>query len=142
VKTVKQIDLSVENIPGALSRVSDLLSEYRINVIACYATAQEKEFNFHFIANDPDKAINVLGTAGYRFDVQEVIACEIPHHPGGLNAILKPLKKANLNVDFMYPCIATGSLAVLIVGLQPVQDALKIFEDNWIRILGSDLYHI
>jgi len=39
MKTVKQIDLSVENVPGSLSRVSDLLRDYRINVIACYATA-------------------------------------------------------------------------------------------------------
>ena len=65
-----------------------------------------------------------------------------PHHPGGLNAVLKPLKEANINVDNIYPCIGTGDITVLILGVGPIKDALMVMEDNWIRVLGDELYHI
>ena len=142
MKTVKQIDLLLKNKPGTLSMVSELLGANGINIIAFYVTTEEDEGKLHFVANDPDKAVNVLKTAGYEIDEQDVIACETPHHAGGLNAVLKPLKAANINVDYIYPCIGTGGATVLILGLGPLKEALKIMEDNWIRILGEDLYHI
>ena len=142
MKTVKQIDHSLKNEPGTLSSVSELLGTNGINIIAFYFTAQGKEGKLHFVANDPDKAINVMKASGYAIDVKEVIACEVPHHPGGLNAVLKPLKKANINVDYIYPCIGTGEITVLILGLGPVEQALKVLKNNWIRLLGSELYHM
>ncbi len=94
------------------------------------------------MANDPEKAINVLKTAGYDLKVEEVIACETPHHPGGLNAVLKPLKSAKINVDYIYPCLGTGDITVLIIGVGPVRKVLNIMEDNWIRVLGDELYNV
>lgn len=142
MKTVKQIDHSLKNEPGTLSSVSDLLGTNGINIIAFYFTAQGKEGKLHFVANDPEKAINVMKAAGYAIDVKDVIACVVPHHPGGLNAVLKPLKKAAINVDYIYPCIGTGEITVLILGVEPVEQALKVLKNNWIRILGSELYHM
>ncbi len=142
MKTVKQIDLLLKNKPGTLSAVSDTLGANGINIIAFYVVTEKDEGRLHFVANDPEKAINILKTAGYRIDVKDVIACETPHHPGGLNAVLKPLKAANINVDYIYPCIGTGDLTVLILGVGPVKDTLTILENNWIRVLGDELYHI
>ena len=142
MKTVKEIDLVLKNKPGQLSIVSELLGANGINIIAFYVSTTENEGWLRFVANDPEKAINVLSTGGYKLNVQEVIACEAPHHPGGMNAVLKPLKMANINVDYLYPCIGTGDMTILIIGLGPVKEALKIMEDNWIRVLGEELYHM
>jgi hypothetical protein len=142
MKTVKQIDLLLKNEPGTLSAVSDLLGVNGINIIAFYVVTERDEGKLHFVANDPEKAINVLRTAGYKIETKEVIACETPHHPGGMNAVLKPLKAAKINVDYIYPCLGTGDITVLILGVGPVERSLKILEDNWIRVLGSELYHI
>ena len=142
MKTVKQIDLLLKNEPGTLSAVSDLLGANGINIIAFYVATQKDEGRLYFVSNDPEKAINILKTAGYGIEVRDVIACVTPHHPGGLNAVLKPLKEANINVDNIYPCIGTGDITVLILGVGPVKDALIVMEDNWIRVLGDELYHI
>ncbi len=138
---VKEIALKLENKPGTLSQVSEILGSNAINIIAFYVYTQGNEGILRFIANDPDKAVNVLSAAGYELEVSQVIACEAPHHPGGLNAILKPLKNAGINVDYIYPCLGTGSMTVLILGLKPLEQALRILKDNWIRILGTELYH-
>ena len=140
MKTVTQIDLLLKNEPGKLSAVSELLGANGINIIAFYVSTQADEGRLHFVANDPKKAANVLKTAGYRIQESEVIACETPHHPGGLNAVLKPLKTAGINVDYIYPCIGTAPITVLILGVEPVDKALAVLEDNWIRTLGTELY--
>lgn len=142
MKTVKQIDLLLKNEPGTLSMLSELLGANGINIIAFYVTTEKDEGRLHFVANDPDKAVNVLKTAGYKIDEQDVIACETPHHPGGLNAVLKPLKAAKINVDYIYPCIGPSETTVLILGVGPLKEAVTIMEDNWIRVLGKELYHI
>ena len=142
MKTVKQIDLMLKNEPGALSAVSDLLGENRINIIAFYVVTKEDEGRLYFVPNDPERAVNILKTGGYKTNVTDVIACETPHHPGGLNAILKPLKEAGINVDHLYPCISTGDITVLILYVSQVEETLTALKNNWIRILGDELYHI
>ena len=140
--TVKEIYLILKNEPGQLSTVSDLLGANGVNIIAFYVSTVKDKGTLRFVANDPERAINVLKTAGYKIEVNEVIACEIPHHPGGMNAILKPLKSANINVDYIYPCIGTGDVTVLIMGVGSVEEALNLMKDNWIRVLGDELYNI
>ena len=140
--TVKEIYLILKNEPGQLSTVSDLLGANGINIIAFYVSTVKDKGTLRFVSNDPERAINVLKTAGYKIEVHEVIACETPHHPGGMNAILKPLKSANVNVDYIYPCIGTGDITVLIMGVGSIEEALKLMQDNWIRVLGDELYHI
>lgn len=142
MKTVKQIDLFLKNEPGTLAVVSELLGANGINIIAFYVATEKNQGKLHFVSNDPDKAVNVLKTAGYKIELKDVIACETPHHPGGLDAVLKPLKSANINVDYIYPCLGTGDITVLIVGVGPLKKALGIMEDNWIRVLDDELYHI
>ncbi|MCK4534114.1 MAG: hypothetical protein KAT81_01210 [Syntrophobacterales bacterium] len=143
MKTVKQIELWLNNVPGQLSAVSDILSDNRIDIIACCcaATPEEKGL-FYFIVNDPDKAVNVLKSTGYKIKTKQVIACEMPNHPGGMNIILKLLKNADINLDYIYPCMRTGDITVVILGVGPVKKTLKIMEDNWIKVWSDDLYHI
>jgi hypothetical protein len=142
MQSVKQIDLMLKNEPGALSAVSEILGANNINVIALYVSTEKETGKLRFVANDPEKAVNVLKTAGYDTETEQVIACETPHHPGGLNAVLKPLKNAGINVDYIYPCLGTGQNTVLILGLGPLEQALEVLKENWIKLLGEELYHI
>jgi hypothetical protein len=58
-----------------------------------------------------------------------------------MSTILRLLKTVNINVDYIYPCIGTGDITVLIVGVGPVKEAFNVLNDNWVHILGSELYH-
>ena len=140
MKTVREIRLASKEGPTQLSLVSDLFYVNGINMIGFHVSNERKEGGLRVVADDPDKAINVLNTAGYDLNVAEVIACKLPDHPGGLNAILKPLKSANIDVDTIYPCLGTGDGTVLIMAISPLREALKVLEENWIRVLGSEIY--
>ena len=51
--------------------------------------------------DDPVKALNILRGNGHAVKETDVLAVECPDHPGGVNAVLKPLKNANINVLYL-----------------------------------------
>lgn len=145
--SVKEIDLLLENKPGQLSVVSDILGSSGINIIAFYASTKGEDVSFRIVVNNPDRAAMVLKAKGFKMKVEDVIACETPHHPGGLNSILKPLKKEGINIDYIYPCLSlmnSGCEAVLIVGVAPEvrEKTIALLKENWIRVLGEEIYRL
>ena len=144
---VKEIELTLKNEQGQLSLVSEILGSNGIDIIAFYVSTKGGQGNLRFVANDPDRAITVLKARGYRLRVEEVIACETPHHPGGLNSILKPLKKQDINVDYLYPCLVrtgTESTAILIFGVagHDRERTLTVLKENWIKVLNEEIYRL
>lgn len=143
----REIDLALKNEPGQLSVVSEILGSNGINIIAFYVSTKGEKGSLRFVANDPDRAINVLKARGYRMKIEEAIACETPNHPGGLNSILKPLKKEGINVDYIYPCLSrlgTENTAILILGVTSGdrERTLNVLKENWIRLLNEELYRL
>ena len=137
---VKQISVSLENVPGKLSEMSEHLGANRINIIAISVAESTDLSAIRFVANDPEKAINVLKTHGYSFKVKDVLAVEAPNHPGGLNAVLKPLREANINVNYLYTCLSRGEKAVLIMDVDKMQQAIEVLRKNWVKMLDEELY--
>ena len=137
---VKQISVSLENVPGKLSEVSDYLGENGINIIALSIADTADISAVRFVANDPEKAINVLRTHGYSIKTTDVLAVEAPNHPGGLNAILKPLKEVSVNVSYLYTCLGAGEKTVLIVGVDKMDEAIQVLRKNWVHMFDDELY--
>jgi hypothetical protein len=137
---VKQISVSLENVPGKLSEVSDYLGENGINIIALSISDMADISAFRFVANDPEKAINVLRSRGYSIKTTDVLAVEAPNHPGGLNAILKPLKEILINVNYLYACLGIGDRTVLIVGVDKMDEAIQVLRKNWVHMFDEELY--
>jgi hypothetical protein len=137
---VKQISVSLENVPGKLSEVSDYLGENGINIIALSIADTADISAVRFVANDPEKAINVLRSHGYSIKTTDVLAVEAPNHPGGLNAILKPLKEVSVNVSYLYTCLGAGEKTVLIVGVDKMDEAIQVLRKNWVHMFDEELY--
>jgi len=140
--SVRQISVSLENAPGKLSEVSEYLGENGINIIALSIADTADISAIRFVANDPEKAANVLKSHGYSIKLTDVLAVETPNHPGGLNAILKPLKEVSVNVNYLYPCLGTGEKTVLIVGVDKMAEAVEILKKNWVHMYDEELYRL
>ena len=137
---VKQISVSLENVPGKLSEVSDYLGANGINIIALSVADTADISAVRFVANDPEKAANVLRSHGYAIKMSEVLAVETPNHPGGLNAVLRPLKEVSINVKYLYTCLGTGEKTVLIVGVDKMEEAVQVLKKNWVHMYNEELY--
>ncbi len=139
---VKQISVSLENVPGKLSEMSDYLGENGINIIAISVADTADISAIRFVASDPEKATNVLKSHGYPVKITEVLAVEAPNHPGGLNAVLKPLKEVSINVNYLYTCLGRGENTVLIVGVDKMEEAIQVLKKNWVHMYDEELYKL
>lgn len=137
---VKQISLSLENVPGKLSEVSEYLGGNGVNIIALSVAESTEISAVRFVANDPVKAVNVLESHGFKVKVKEVLAVEAPNHPGGLNALLKPLREADININYLYTCLGRGENTVLIVDVDKMDHAIQVLKKNWVHMLNEELY--
>jgi hypothetical protein len=137
---VKQISLSLENVPGKLSEVSEYLGSNGVNIIALSVAESTEISAVRFVANDPVKAVNVLESHGFKVKIKEVLAVEAPNHPGGLNALLKPLKEADININYLYTCLGRGENTVLIVDVDKMDQAISVLKRNWVHMLNEELY--
>lgn len=138
---IKQISVSLENIPGKLSEVSEYLGKEGVNIRAISVADTSDISTVRFVVDDPTKAMNVLKSQGLSARESDVIAVETPDHPGGLNAVLKPLRDANINVLYLYPYLGrVTEQAIVIVGVDKIKEAQDVLQKNWVRVLGKEIY--
>ncbi len=139
---VKQISVSLENMPGRFLDVSERLGAEGINIRAISVADTSDVSTVRFVADDPNKTSNVLRSHGYSVKETDVIAVEVPDHPGGLQAILKPLKGADINVHYLYPYLGRGESGqpIIIVGVDKTEEALEVLKKNWVHTFGKEIY--
>ena len=139
---VKQISVSLENVPGKFLDVSERLGAEGINIRAISVADTSDISTVRIVADDPSRAANVLRSHGYAVKETDVIAVEVPDHPGGLQAVLKPLKQANINVTYFYPYLGRGESGqpVVIVGVDKTDEAVAVLEKNWVHTFGKEIY--
>jgi len=139
---VEQISVFLENKAGRLEEVTSILAEANINIRAL-SLADTSDFGIlRLIVNDNNKAKEELKKAGFAVAKTEVVAVEVSDQPGGLHHILRILKKANVNVEYMYAFVQqNGAHAVLIFRFDNLGEALMILKDNDVRVIkGETLY--
>jgi hypothetical protein len=140
---IKQISIVLDNVPGAMSHVSEIMGREGVNIRAISVADTSDISTVRFVVDDPVKAINILKANGFSTKETDVIAVETPDHPGGLNAVLKPIKAAGINVHYLYPHLGrAGGQAVVILGVDKLEEAQKVLQQNWVKTLGKEVYTI
>ena len=100
--SVKQISVFVENKPGALLALTNVLAENRIDMRA-FSLAETSDFGIaRIIVDDVYKTTTVLKDAGFVHSVSIVLGVMIPDVPGGLSQVLQILSEESVNVEYMY----------------------------------------
>ena len=140
--SVKQLSVSLDNVPGKFLAVSECLGAEGINIRAISVADTSDMSTVRFVTDDPAKTANVLKSHGYSLRVTDVLAVEVPDHPGGLRAVLKPLKSANINVLYLYPFLGRGESGqpIVILGVDKTQEALEVLQKSWVHTFGKEIY--
>jgi hypothetical protein len=145
MKTVKEITIPLENRPGILSEISELLGAGGIHILALSIKTIGEGGTTSLVASDPSRVVSILESAGHSPTVRDIIAAETPHHPGGLNAILRPLKRKGINVDCLYACIGcygAGDSSIILLGVNDAAAAYEALSREWIKMYGEELYDL
>ena len=106
---VKQISIFMENKPGRLADLSELLADNGIDLRAI-SIADTKEFGIvRLIVNDLDKAVKVLEEDGWVFKLTPVVAVIIPDESGRMADVLRVLTDKGIAVEYIYAVISHNS---------------------------------
>ncbi len=60
MKTVKEIEIKLQNKPGALSEINELLGANGINILALTIRTTGGAGTLDFVATDPTRVVNIL----------------------------------------------------------------------------------
>jgi len=141
--SVKQISVLLDNVPGSFARLTHILDLEDISTKAVSAASIAEDSRVRMVVNDPERAAAVLESYNLNFEVTPVLAVEVPLHSGGMNAILKPLSKAEINIHYIYTTInRIGKETILIIGVDKLDEAREILSDNWIHLIDDEIYSI
>lgn len=135
---IKQISVFVENRPGRLCAITNILKENDIDIRAL-SIADTKDFGIlRLIVNDPEKAERVLREADRTVSITKVIAVGIEDTPGGLSKAMNVLYENNIGVEYMYAFISkTENTAYVILRVDSNENAIDALHENGIRLLTS-----
>lgn len=136
---VKQISIFVENKPGRLAEVTQVLGDNNIDISAL-SIADTTDFGIlRLILNKPDEAETILKQNGYTVSSTDVIAIAIPDTPGSLSKALKELENASIGIEYMYAFVGkTTDEAFVILRPDDPERAVGLLEDSFIRVLKDD----
>ncbi|MBO8137103.1 MAG: ACT domain-containing protein [Desulfotomaculum sp.] len=136
---VKQISIFLENKTGRLARVTEVLGENNINIRAL-SIADTTDFGIlRLIVDDPEKAVEVLRSAGFVVSTTEVLAVEVDDRPGALSKALRVLDENGINIEYLYAFVQKDPEKALVVfRVEKVEDAIKELTGNGITLISSD----
>ena len=99
---IRQISVFVENQPGSMMNVTNVLTEAHVNIRAI-STFDTPEFGImRLVVDDPVRAKESLTSKGFVNRVSDVIGAELKDEKGNLNQMLKILADGQINVNYIY----------------------------------------
>jgi hypothetical protein len=133
------INIDAMTIQDASAYVKELFkargkSLKRIAPAASYGSMQKDSADYALIrllANNTDKAIDLLSKGGYVFDVMPVIALELDNKPGTLSEMARKFGEEGININYVYGSgLPGGKKSLFVFSPEDIEAAAKIFKDK------------
>ncbi len=137
--TINQISIFIENRKNALSELTNVLAEHKINIRAI-CLADTNDFGIaRIIVDNPAQVQAALERSHYIVKSTPVIAVKIPDETGSLNKILKILADNGRNVEYMYGFTGrTTNSAYMIIRCTDVPETERVFEKTGIVMISEE----
>lgn len=132
---IHQISVFLENRPGRLAGLCQILSEAGVN-LSTLTLAETGGFGLlRLITPDPDKTKEVVERAGYAATATEVVALQVPDRPGGLASVLRALEPHGISVEYMYAfAMRKGGDAVMVFRFDNMDRAIAVLQAAGVNV--------
>jgi hypothetical protein len=134
-----QLSVFLENRAGRMAEVISLLEEANIRILAV-SLADATDFGIlRLVVDEPKKAQETLCRAGLAVRETEILIVSIPDRRGGLSEVLRLLREAAINIEYLYSFTEkpeTEALMVIRTDHNPA--AARRLIEMGIQVIGSD----
>ena len=125
----KEFTVTIADRPGALGKFFLALAEKGVNILAFQSYVEDRESLARFVADDVAKANSVLRTMHMIYEETDVAVGRLAHRPGELGRGAAKLGEKQINIDYSYCGLESGSTRALVVfGVDNVTLAAKLLD--------------
>jgi hypothetical protein len=141
---VKQLNVFSENRPGKLEKITGVLADANVNIMAMKISSEDEYGVFQFIVDDPEKGFRAFKQAGITVSLKEVLAVDVANKSGSLHHMLSILRKDDINVEDCYGFVVESEKkAIIVMEVADSTAAGKTLERHGYRLIGSsELYSL
>lgn len=113
---IEQISVFVENQPGRLVAILEVLEKKQISIRAL-SISDATEFGIvRMILSNAEEGLEALRQAGFITRMDLLLGVEIADVPGGiLKSVAKPLAEAKINLEYFYAYIELSTDKAMVV---------------------------
>jgi hypothetical protein len=135
---ITQISVFLENRKGRLFEICSLLGKAGINIRALTIAETETFGVLRMVVDKPAEAIELFRKNSITANKTDVVAVEVPDHPGGLAQVLKVLSDNNVNVEYMYGFVEKYSEnALLVFRFDNPERAHQVLAKNGLTVIDE-----
>ena len=136
---IRQISVFVENQPGSMMNVTNVLTEAHVNIRAI-STFDTPEFGImRLVVDDPVRAIDSLTSIGFVNRGSDVIGAELKDEKGNLNQMLKILADGQINVNYIYSfVIREGKAPVMVFHTDDFEKAESVLKQADVKLVEEE----
>ena len=129
----------VENQPGSMMNVTNVLTEAHVNIRAI-STFDTPEFGImRLVVDDPVRAKESLTSKGFVNRVSDVIGAELKDEKGNLNQMLKILADGQINVNYIYSfVIREGKAPVMVFHTDDFEKAESVLKQADVKLVEEE----
>ena len=131
---IRQISVFVENQPGSMMNVTNVLTEAHVNIRAISTFGIMR-----LVVDDPVRAKESLTSKGFVNRVSDVIGAELKDEKGNLNQMLKILADGQINVNYIYSfVIREGKAPVMVFHTDDFEKAESVLKQADVKLVEEE----
>ena len=135
--SVNQVSVFLENKPGTLNKLTEVLAENNVNIRAL-SLAETSEFGIvRMLVNDVFEATTVLKENHFVATLTPVLAYAIADEAGDLNKLLKKFSEIEVNIEYIY-AFAGKERAYMIFRVNDTKKAEALLKGKGLKSLTQE----
>ena len=135
---LKQISVFAENKPGRIEKITGVLADAGVNILAINIVSSGDFGVIKFVVDKCDEAFKSLKSAGLTVSLNEVLGIEMEDRPGGLHDVIGILTRNGINVENAHVFVAESrKKSYLLVEVKDVKVAEKLLAKGKISFYGG-----
>lgn len=137
--TIKQLSIFVENRPGRLAEITDLLGQEKIDIRAV-CVSDTREFGIlRLIVDDPEAAAEKIKAHGCTCSLCDVLVLRLDDNPGGLAYPMHALAEVGISVEYMYAFVSKSTdAAYVIFRVQDNEHAMEVLAKKGVSMASQE----
>ena len=131
---IKQLSVFIENTPGRVSEVTDLLGGRGVNIRG-FSVADTADYGIlRLVVDEPAEAAELLRDKGFTVRENDVVCVRLDDRPGDLARVLKVVSAAGVNIEYIYSLVST----YVVLNVTDPDRAIELLADQPVHLVSQD----